>query len=76
MCLNFWNSKTKNVIIIMGLYMELVFLNIVVGKTLFDEEHNEQFRNEILKWKLFYKALLMDFWWSKLILKKNPYDYF
>jgi hypothetical protein len=33
----------------MGLYMELVFLNIVVGKTLFDEEHNEQFRNEILK---------------------------
>jgi hypothetical protein len=63
MCLNFWNSKTKNVIIIMGLYMDLFFVNIVVKIALLDEEHNEEFTNEILKWKLFYKALLMDFWW-------------
>jgi hypothetical protein len=29
--------------------MDLFFVNIVVKKTLLDEEHNEEFRNEILK---------------------------
>jgi len=33
----------------MGLYMDLFFVNIFVRKALLDEEHNEQFRNEIFK---------------------------
>ncbi len=60
----------------MGLYMDLFFVNILVRKSLLDEEHNEQFRNEIFKLKLFYKVLLVDFWWSELIFLKSPYDYF
>jgi hypothetical protein len=67
MCLNFWSSTARNVIIIVGLHMDLFFVNIVVKKPLLDEEYNETFRSEILKWKLFYKTLVMDFWWSKLI---------
>ncbi len=33
----------------MGLYMDLFFVNIVVKIALLDEEHNEEFTNEILK---------------------------